>query len=95
MALFNTGYKEYSKRVDYSAISNLEDLRAARKNLEHKIINKETELNYQFKEIKELLNPATYINRLVMQFSSVEHIVRCFCRGFRVAREIIKEYNHR
>lgn len=92
MALFDTGYKEYAKGVDYSSISNLGDLQKARNELTNKIQIKETELNFQYKAIKDFFNPATYINRFVSQFATVENIVRCFCRGFTVARNIINEY---
>lgn len=93
MALFDTGYKEYAKGVDYSSISNLNDLRRARNVLDTKIRIKETELKFQYRALRELINPVTYINRFVSKFSTLENIVRCFCRGFSVVREIINESN--
>lgn len=90
MALFNTGYKEYSKYVDYSSISNITELRKARRDLEHKIEKKETELTFRYKAVKEFLSPSTYISRFILKFESLEHIIRCFCKGFNTVREIIR-----
>ncbi len=94
MGLFNTGYKEHAKNFDYSSISNITELRDARKELEHRIRHKETELTFQYKAIKEFFSPAAYINRLIIKLNSIENIVKCFCKGFNTVRDIIQEYNN-
>lgn len=93
MALFDTGYKEYSQRVNYLSISNLAELKATRLELEHKIIHKELELKMQYGRVKEVLNPVNYIiNGLIQKFTSIENIIRCFCKGINFARDIINQY---
>lgn len=95
MALFNTGYKEYSKYVDYSSISNLAELRKAHRELEHKIEKKETELTFQYKAVKEFLSPSAYISRFILKFESLEQVIQSFCKGFNTVRKIIRgEYGN-
>lgn len=93
MALFDTGYKEYSQKVNYLSISNLADLKATRLELEHKIIHKELELKMQYGRVKQVFNPVNYIvNGLIQKFTSLENIIRCFCKGVNFARDIINQY---
>ncbi|MEG1483765.1 MAG: hypothetical protein RSC28_00115 [Bacteroidales bacterium] len=92
MTLFSTGYKEYSKTVDYLSISNLEDLKNARKELDLKIAHKEIELNFQYSKLKDALNPINYISNLIIKFTSVENIIKYFYRGFNFVKDTITQY---
>lgn len=83
MALFNTGYKEYSQKSNYSNIKNMLELRSAQRSLNHKIMEKELALNYKYKEFKSLFNPITYVNKIISKFAIIESVVKSFYNGYK------------
>lgn len=83
MALFNTGYKEYSQKSNYSNIQNMLELRSAQRSLNHKIMEKELALNYKYKEFKALFNPITYVNKIISKFAIIESVIQSFYNGYK------------
>lgn len=78
--------KRYGSGIDYKAISNLEQLHAARERLRNMIELKELELESDVNAFKQALNPVTYINRLVSKLYSFEYLVKYFVQGYEFVR---------
>lgn len=78
--------KKYGSGIDYSSISNIEQLHAARERLRNMIELKEYEFEGDVRAFKEALNPATYINRLVTKLYSLDHLVKYFVQGYDFVR---------
>lgn len=78
--------KKYGSGIDYSSISNVEQLHAARERLRNMIDLKELELESDVNAFKQAINPVTYINRLVSKLYSFEYLVKYFVQGYDFVR---------
>lgn len=78
--------KRYGSGIDYNAISNIEQLHAARERLRNMIELKELELESDVTAFKQALNPVTYMNRLVSKLYSFEYLVKYFVQGYEFVR---------
>lgn len=78
--------KGYDSGIDYSAISNMEQLHAARERLRNRIELKEYELDADVRAFKQAMNPVTYINRLVSKLYSFEYLAKYFMQGYEFVR---------
>lgn len=76
-------------------INNLEELRMAQVELQHRISMKELELKAHANSIRELLNPMTYINLAISRISYVEKLVTAFYNGYTTFKEMIARYSNR
>lgn len=90
--------KKYGSGIDYSSISNIEQLHAARERLRNMIELKEYEFEGDVRAFKEALNPVTYINRLITKLYSLDHLVKYFVQGYDFVRNWFngkrEEYYH-
>lgn len=73
-------------------ITNMEELRMAQMELEHRIALKEMELGAHANSIKEMLNPLTYINYALSKVAVVEQLAASFIKGFTTVRDFIAQY---
>lgn len=76
-------------------IRNMEELKMAQMEVEHKIALKELELQAHMNSIKELLNPLTYINYAVSKVAVLEQLIASFYKGYTTVKEMIAQYRNR
>ncbi|MBR5856580.1 MAG: hypothetical protein IKY70_04845 [Bacteroidales bacterium] len=76
----------YGSGIDYSRITNVQELKAARERLRNIIAIKEYELEGNVEAFKEAMNPVTYLNRLVEKICSLEYIIKYFIKGYDFVR---------
>lgn len=81
-------------RADRPSITNIGELRAARRDLEQMAGLKEDELRQEVKVVKEALDPVRFFNRVVSQICSLEYLLRCFAKGYDLVKDWLnKNYN--
>lgn len=84
-------YNNYSYRQtgDYSYISSLEELRAARAQLKEEINRKGSQLSQDYELFREAISPVTYIKKVIDKIISAKFIIDNVINGFKFARSII------
>lgn len=73
----------------YAHISSLEELRAARKEIQIDIKLKEFELSRSFEEFKYLFNPIRIIGVVYSKFIIVEKIIDAAMKGYQFVKDYI------
>lgn len=76
-------------------ITNMEQLKMAQMELEHRIALKEMELGAHTQYVKELLNPLTYINYAVSKVAVLEQLAASFMKGYSIVRDFIAKYRNK
>lgn len=91
MSKNNFNRHHYGKGIDYGAISNIEELRAARMQLRRSIELKEAALSKDVEAFKEAINPVTYLNRFITKLYSMEYFMQYFIKGYNWVKT---QFNH-
>ncbi len=82
-------------KIAMREIRNMEELKMAQMDIEHKIALKEMELQAHMNSIKELLNPITYINYAISKVAVLEQLFASFYKGYTTVKEMISQYRNR
>lgn len=82
-------------KIAMREIRNMEELKMAQMEVEHKIALKGLELQAHMNSIKELLNPITYINYAVSKVAVLEQLIASFYKGYTTVKEMIAQYRNR
>ncbi len=75
-------------------INNMEELKMAQIELQHKITLKEMELQAHANSLKEMLNPVTYINMAISKVAVIEQLAASFYKGYTTVKEMIAKYRN-
>lgn len=76
-------------------VNNIDELRMAQMELQHKIEIKEMELKSHTNAIKEMLNPMRYINMAISRISVVEQLAASLVKGYETIRQLVAKYRHK
>ncbi len=90
----NTPGRRNVSGIDYSAITNMEQLRAARSHIAHLAELKERELIAGGQAVKDALNPITYINRFITKLYSMEYVIKFAMKGYDFIKGFFKKEQH-
>ncbi len=90
--IFNSKDGKGVSGIDYLAITNLEQLQAAKIRLAHLVELKEQELNANKQAVKEALNPLTYINRFITKLYSMEYLFKYAVKGYDFVKDFFNKH---
>lgn len=90
--IFNSKDGKSVSGIDYLAITNLEQLQAAKIRIAHLVELKEQELNANKHAVKEALNPLTYINRFITKLYSMEYLFKYAVKGYDFVKDFFNKH---
>lgn len=64
-------------------IQSVDVLKREQEALRQKIVSKEMEISYKYKELKMAFNPITYVNKILSKFTIVESLIQSFYNGYK------------
>ena len=74
--------RNHKSDIDYGSISTMQELREAKLRLRGKLIIKKMEMSMEYDQMKEAVNPMTYIRRFLSGFSNLDVIYSSFRQGY-------------
>ncbi len=76
------------EKIDYTHISNQQQLQQARQRLRHLIELKELELKRDATACRNAINPLTYINKVLDKIYSMEYLIKYIAKGYDFVKKI-------
>lgn len=87
--------KRAGNRTDYLSISSMQELREAQLRLKGRILLKKAEMNLAYGDLRQGLDPMTYVNRALARIKNLDTLFLAFRQGYDWAAGFLQKIRDR